>query len=161
MRIITLAFWASLDKYEYVLEQRSPLWSSGQSSWLQIQTSGFDSRPYQIFWEVVGLERGPFSFVRIIEELLERKVAARVQKTEINGREESLRWPRDTPYPLKLALTSAKSGGRSLGIVRACGLKPRSWFLFVCIRAKNVRNQSCRTNLNIRLVFSLNHVVSK
>jgi hypothetical protein len=32
---------------------------------------GFDSRGYQIFWEVVGLERGPLSLVRIIEELLE------------------------------------------------------------------------------------------
>jgi hypothetical protein len=36
----------------------------------------FDSQRYQIFWEVVGLERGPLSLVRIIEELLERKVAA-------------------------------------------------------------------------------------
>jgi hypothetical protein len=34
---------------------------------------GFDSRRYQIFWEVVGLERGPLSLVRIIEELLEWK----------------------------------------------------------------------------------------
>jgi hypothetical protein len=34
---------------------------------------GFDSRRHQIFWEVVGLERGPFSLVRIIEELLEWK----------------------------------------------------------------------------------------
>jgi hypothetical protein len=33
---------------------------------------GFDSRPYQIFWEVVGLERGPLGLVRISEELLER-----------------------------------------------------------------------------------------
>jgi hypothetical protein len=39
---------------------------------------GFGSRRYQIFWEVVGLERGPFSFVRIIEELFERTVAASV-----------------------------------------------------------------------------------
>jgi hypothetical protein len=38
---------------------RPHLWSSGQSSWLQIQRSGFDSRHYQIFLEVVGLERGP------------------------------------------------------------------------------------------------------
>jgi hypothetical protein len=38
----------------------------------------FDSRRYQIFWEVVGLERDPLRFVRIIEELLERKVAAPV-----------------------------------------------------------------------------------
>jgi hypothetical protein len=26
---------------------RPPLWSSGQSSWLQIRTPGFDSRHYQ------------------------------------------------------------------------------------------------------------------
>jgi hypothetical protein len=36
---------------------RPPLWSYGQSSWLQIQRSGFDSRRYQIFWEVLGLEK--------------------------------------------------------------------------------------------------------
>ena len=32
---------------------------------------GFDSRIYQIFWVVVGLERGPLSLVRSIDELLE------------------------------------------------------------------------------------------
>jgi hypothetical protein len=45
----------------------------GQSSWLQIQSSGFDSRRYQILCEVVGLERGPLSLVSTTEELLERK----------------------------------------------------------------------------------------
>jgi hypothetical protein len=34
-------------------KRKPPLWSSGQSSWLQIQRSGLDSRRYQIFWEVV------------------------------------------------------------------------------------------------------------
>jgi hypothetical protein len=43
-----------------------PLWSSGQSFWLQIE---FDSRPYQIFWQVGGLERGPLSLVITTEEL--------------------------------------------------------------------------------------------
>jgi hypothetical protein len=57
---------------------RPPLWSGGQSSWLQIQRSGFDSRHYQIFWKVVGLERGPLSLVSTTEELLDRKVAAPV-----------------------------------------------------------------------------------
>jgi hypothetical protein len=50
-----------------------PLWSSGQSSWLKIQRSGFDSRGYQIFWEVMGLERGPLSLVSTADELLGRK----------------------------------------------------------------------------------------
>jgi hypothetical protein len=34
---------------------------------------GLDFRSYRIFWEVVGLERGPLSLVSTIEELLERK----------------------------------------------------------------------------------------
>jgi hypothetical protein len=54
--------------------------------------SRFDSRRYQIFWEVVGLEQGLLSLVRIIEELLERKVAAPIYETEINGRANTLRW---------------------------------------------------------------------
>jgi hypothetical protein len=49
-----------------------PLWSSGQSSWLQIRRPGFYSRHYQK--KVVGLERGPLSLVSTIEELLDRKV---------------------------------------------------------------------------------------
>jgi hypothetical protein len=45
---------------------------------LQIQGSGFDSRRYHIFWEVVGLERGPLSLVSTIEELLGRRIASPV-----------------------------------------------------------------------------------
>jgi hypothetical protein len=37
------------------------------------RSPGFDSQRYQIFWEVVGLERGSLSLVSTIEELLERK----------------------------------------------------------------------------------------
>jgi hypothetical protein len=57
----------------YVEESRPPLWSSGQSSWIEIQRSGFDSRHYQIFSEVVDLERGPPSFLSTNDELLGRK----------------------------------------------------------------------------------------
>jgi hypothetical protein len=56
---------------------RSPLWSSGQSSWLQIRRPGFDSWHYQEK-KVMGLERGPLSLVSTTEELLDRKVAAPV-----------------------------------------------------------------------------------
>jgi hypothetical protein len=45
----------------------------GQSSLLQIQRPVFDSRRYQIFIEVVDLERGPLSLVSTSEELRERK----------------------------------------------------------------------------------------
>jgi hypothetical protein len=36
---------------------------------------GFDSRPYQIFLEEVGPERGPLSLVNTTEELLGRKIS--------------------------------------------------------------------------------------
>jgi hypothetical protein len=65
-----------LNLYMYVEESRPPLWSSGQSSWLQIRRPRFDSRHYQEK-KVVGLERGPLSLVSTTEELLDRKVAAR------------------------------------------------------------------------------------
>jgi hypothetical protein len=35
------------------------------------------------------------------------------------GRGDPLRWPRDTLFPQKLALTSLSNGGRSVGIVRS------------------------------------------
>jgi hypothetical protein len=35
----------------------------------------FDSQGYQIFWEVVGLERVPLNLVRITEGLLARKIS--------------------------------------------------------------------------------------
>jgi hypothetical protein len=50
-----------------------PLWSSGQSSWLQIQRSRVRFLAPQFFWEAVDMERGPFILVSITEELLERK----------------------------------------------------------------------------------------
>jgi hypothetical protein len=83
-------------------------------------------------WEL-WTHRTSFSLVRIIEELLERKVAAPVYKTEINGRGDSLRWPRDTLYPLKLVLTSLTSGGRSVGIVRWRTEAPEFVFLFLLL----------------------------
>jgi hypothetical protein len=49
----------------------------------------------------VGLERGPLSLVRIIEELLEWKSSGSGQESRINDRGggNPLRWPRDTLYP--------------------------------------------------------------
>jgi hypothetical protein len=77
----------------------------------------------------VGLERGQLSLVRKTEELLERTIATPVYKIETNGRGDSLRWPRDTLYPLKLPLTSPTSGGRSVGVDR-WRTKPRSSSVF-------------------------------
>jgi hypothetical protein len=67
----------SNDFAKVIILNGSPLWSSGQSSWLQIRRPGFDSRHYQRK-KVVGLERGPLSLVSTTEELLDIKVAAPV-----------------------------------------------------------------------------------
>jgi hypothetical protein len=95
------------------------LWSSGQSSWLQIQRSGFDSRRYQILWEVVRLERGPLTLVSTTEELLERKNSDSSLENREYGRRHPSRRPRGTLYQQMLALTSPTSGGRSVCIVRS------------------------------------------
>jgi hypothetical protein len=67
----------------------TPLWSSGQSSWLHIQRSGIDSRRYHIFWEVERMERGPLSLVSTTEELLERKSSGSGLESQDYGRSES------------------------------------------------------------------------
>jgi hypothetical protein len=62
----------------------------------------------------VGLEQGSLSLVRITEELLERKVAAPVQKAKISGRGDSLRWP--TRHSLSAEVgTNFADKRRSLG----------------------------------------------
>jgi hypothetical protein len=101
------------------VERGPPLWSIGQSSWLQIQRSGFDSRGYQIFWEVVGLEWGPVRLMSTIEVLLERKSSGSVLEIREYGGRDPSRWLRGTLCPQKLALTSPTSGGRSVGIVHS------------------------------------------
>jgi hypothetical protein len=95
------------------------LWSSSQSSWLQIQRSSFDYRRYQIFWEIVDLERGPLSLVSTIEELLGRKSSGSGRENREYGRRNPSRWPRGTLYLQKLTLSSPTSGGSSVGIVRS------------------------------------------
>jgi hypothetical protein len=95
-----------------------PLWSSGQSSWLEIQRTGFDSPSYQILWEAVGPLRGPLSLVSTIEELFERQSSGSGLESREYSRRDPSRWPRGTLYPQNLELTSPTSGGRSVSIVR-------------------------------------------
>jgi hypothetical protein len=101
--------WFSLVPPEYTIKKTTafplhnihnspPLYSSSLSSWLQIQRSGFHSRRYQIFWEVVGLERGPLSLVSTIEELLEQESSGSgLEIREYSRRDPSL-WPRGTLF---------------------------------------------------------------
>jgi hypothetical protein len=82
------------------------LWFSGQSSWLQIQRPGLDSRSNHIFWEVVGLELGPLS--------LERKCRGSALENREYDRRDPSRWPRGTFHAQKLALSSPTIGGHSV-----------------------------------------------
>jgi hypothetical protein len=75
---------------------------------------GFDSRHYQIFWEVVGLERGPLSLVSTVEELLGRNSSGSGLKNRDYGRKDPPRWPRDTPLSAKFD-TNLAIKRRSLG----------------------------------------------
>jgi hypothetical protein len=50
----------------------------------------FDSRRFQIFWEVDGLERGPLSLVSTIEELLGRNSSGSGLENQDYGRRGSV-----------------------------------------------------------------------
>jgi hypothetical protein len=60
----------------------------------------FDSRRYQIFWEV-GLERGPLNLASTIEQLLERKSIGSGLEN-ITAVEGPPRWLLDTPLCAKV-----------------------------------------------------------
>jgi hypothetical protein len=99
-------------EFSYVIIQ--PLWSSGQSSRLQIQRSALDSRHYQILWVVVDLERGPLSLVDTIEELLDRKSSGSGLEIREHGRKDPSHWPCDTLRLQKVGAIFANKR-RSLG----------------------------------------------
>jgi hypothetical protein len=61
---------------------------------------------------LVGLERGPLS-------LIEYNWGATWKKGSEYDYRDPLCWPRNTLYSQKLALTTAKSGGCSIGIVHS------------------------------------------
>jgi hypothetical protein len=93
-------------------ERRPPLWSSGQSSWLQIRRSQVRF-PGTTRKKVVGLGRGPLSLVSSIEELLGGNSSGSGLESRDYDRRDPLR------YLQKLVLTSPISDGRSVGIVRS------------------------------------------
>jgi hypothetical protein len=98
----------------YVEESRPLLWSCDQSSWLQVLRSGFYSRRYQIFWEVVGLSGVHWATWVQLGSYLEENVAALVYKAEntvVGSRHVDYVIPL---YPPKLALTSPLSSDRSV-----------------------------------------------
>jgi hypothetical protein len=86
-----------------------------------------------MFWEVVGLERGPLSLVSTIQELVEWKSSGSGLEIRDYDLRDSSRWPRGTLYPHTLALTSLTNGGRSVGIVRSLTQATKFGFIFLII----------------------------
>jgi hypothetical protein len=101
---------------------------------------GFDSRRYQIFWKVIGLERGSLSIVSTTEELLGRKSSGSGLENREYGRRDPLCWPRDTPYQQKLALTLPTSSSRSVVIVRSLTQATEFTFKFKLKKRKTRAN---------------------
>jgi hypothetical protein len=67
----------------------------------------------------VDLERGPLSLVSTIEEQCGRKSSGFGLESGEYGRGNPLLRPRDTLCPQKLALSSSRIGGPSVGILRS------------------------------------------
>jgi hypothetical protein len=62
----------------------------------------------------MDLERGPHSLMSTIEELLGRNISGSSLETQEHGREDPLRWPRNTLYPQKVS-TNFTNNRQSLG----------------------------------------------
>jgi hypothetical protein len=86
---------------------------------------GFDSRRFLIFWEAVGLERGPLSLVRTTEE----RLRSRKPRLTTGG---SVEVTTQHSLSAKVGTTSPTSGGHSVG--RHSSLADQShWVYFLWV----------------------------
>jgi hypothetical protein len=81
------------------------------------------------------------------------KQRLRVYKTEINDGGDPLRWPRDTLYPQKLALTSPTSGSRSLGIVRLRAKDTELFFVSIIYVRGGTSTELCGITTQTIIIF--------
>jgi hypothetical protein len=81
----------------------------------------------------MGVDRDPLGRVRTTDVLLEWKNCVSDLENRDYGRGDSLRWPRDTLSPQKLALTSPTCGDGSEGIVRSRDQSMAFVCLFACL----------------------------
>jgi hypothetical protein len=127
------------------------MWSSG--SWLQTQRSWFESRCYQIFWELVGLERDALSLVSKIEELLENKNGGSGPENRDYDRRGSAALTKRHPSVLKFD-TNFADERRSLGRYSSLADWGHGVFCFVCYYAKHKLWRQVRNVWNFKKVFT-------
>jgi hypothetical protein len=100
-----------------IIAHGSPLWSSGQSSWLQIQRSRVRFPTLPDFLRSSESGMGSSLPREYTQELLGRKSSGSSLESWEYGLKDLSRWPRGTLCPQKLSSTSPPSGGHSVGIV--------------------------------------------
>jgi hypothetical protein len=131
------------------------LLSGGQIFWLQFRRFGFDSRRYQIFWQIMGLERGPLSLVSTTEKLLERNSSGSGLEIREYGLRDPSRWPRRTLYPQKITLTSSTSSGRSVGTGCSPTKTMEFFHIWFTIRDSNSPNSEQKIRCITQLTSSI------
>jgi hypothetical protein len=92
--------WSKLCMFIY-LNFPPPLWSTGQSSWPQVQRFRVRFLVLPDFLRSCGPRTGS---TQPREELFEWKVAVAVWKPEINGLVDPLCWPCNTSLPAKVGI---------------------------------------------------------
>jgi hypothetical protein len=85
--------------------------------------------------------------------LFSDRISLIVARCSSYGRGDPLRWPRDTLYPQKLALTSPTCGCRSVGIVRLQTIATE--FSLVCVHWYTSKYNSASCMLHAGLLLGL------
>jgi hypothetical protein len=114
-----------------------PLWSSGQSSWLQIRRSQVWFQGTTRKKKVVGLERGSHSLVSTTEQLLGRNSSGYGLESREYGRRDSSRWPRGTLYPQRVG-TNFADKRQSLGRIVRLKIEATEFVCYCILYCKTV-----------------------
>jgi hypothetical protein len=78
----------------------------------KFRSSGFDSRRYHIMWEILGVERGSLSLVRLTEEQLGRSISGSAVEERDSRPYGSVALTTQRPLPAKVVTSVTGRGDR-------------------------------------------------